>query len=104
MKIIVKTTGKFALMDPSGAEIRSQRPTVCNRTGFIDQRVKLKQVEIVAEDLPAEATDLEFEAFWRECEGDFDLAVESYLAKLKKDLDDKEAEKAKKPAPRRRGG
>jgi hypothetical protein len=77
--------------------LNATRPSVIPRSGFIDARIALGQIVKVA-DVPDEATDDEFEAFWRDSDGDRDLAVASFLSKF-----DPEAPQAPAPKPSRRG-
>jgi hypothetical protein len=82
VKLLAETTGAFGLMDLStGHTLNANRPSVIARSGFIDSRIALGQIVKVA-DVPAEATDDEFEAFWRDSDGDRDLAVASFLSKF----------------------
>jgi hypothetical protein len=81
VKILAETTGDFMLADMStGHDIQAHRPSVVARSGFIDSRIALGQVTKVA-DVPDEATDEEFLAFWIDS-GDRDLAIASFLSKF----------------------
>lgn len=103
MKFLVETTGQFMLVDPAQVEvIEADRPSVVSSTSFVQQRVSLGQIKILAE-LKDDASDMEFRDFVRESEGDMPLAVESFLSKFGKDAitekgEDKPA--AKKPGPK----
>lgn len=96
MKLLAETTGPFGLLDLStGHTLNSVRPSVIPRSGFIDARIALGQVVKVA-DVPDEATDEEFEAFWRDSDADRDLAVASFLSKFDPDAAKEPAAKAQR--------
>jgi hypothetical protein len=81
MKILAETTGDFMLTDLStGHDLQSTRPSVIARSYFIDSRIALGQVTKIA-DVPDEATDEEFLAFWIDS-GDRELAIASFLSKF----------------------
>jgi len=83
VKVLIETTGKFMLLDPvTLEEIHSRRPTVASKTSFIEQRINMGHISLLKADLPDSASDAEFATFWKECAGDKELAVESYLASL----------------------
>ncbi len=64
MKMIVETTGKFMLVDPYSRDMLAHnRPCVVTGTEFIVSRIALGQVNLLATDLVAEATDKEFQAY-----------------------------------------
>lgn len=85
MKLLAETTGSFGLLDLStGHALNSHRPSVIPRSPFIDSRIALNQIVKVA-DVPDEATDEAFEAFWNESDGDRDLAVASFLSTFEPD-------------------
>ena len=91
MKMLAETSGEFMLLDiGEGQAIQSHRPSVVVLSGFIQSRIALGQITKVA-DVPQEATDAEFEAYWNDA-GDRDLAISSYLSKFE------EAPKPKAPA------
>ena len=80
-KCIVKTTGEFSLLDIySMTDIRSNRPTVAVKTDFVDQQRDEKNLEIIAFDLPMDASDEEFGKWYLECGKDDNLAVDSFCA------------------------
>lgn len=79
--IIVETTGAWSLMLPNHAgTIHRLRPTVVENSDFVQRQVAVKQCRILATDLPDEATDNEFVAFWIESGKDKELAIESFKA------------------------
>ena len=82
MKIVVKTTGSFSLIDSlHGQEIPKDRPVVVYHSTKVAQFIKRKQVEKVC-DVPDEATDEGFVPFWDESKGDEDLAIAAYISSL----------------------
>lgn len=96
MKFLAETTGSFGLIDLStGANVNASRPSVVPRSGFIDARIALGQITKVA-DVPEDTTDVEFEAFWNDSDGDRDLAVAAFLSKF-----DPEAPKESTAKPRK---
>lgn len=99
MKILAETTGDFMLTDlATGQSIQAVRPSVVPRSRFVDARIALSQIVKVA-DVPDDATDEEFASFWRDSDGDRELAIASFLSKF-----DPEAPKepVKQNAPKNR--
>jgi hypothetical protein len=97
MKFLAETTGGFMLVDMgTGQTIQASRPSVIDRSPFVDARIALNQVVKIA-DLSAEATDGEFAEFWRES-GERDLAISSFLSKFDASAPAEDAE-----APKKRG-
>ena len=89
-KCIVKTTGEFSLLDIfSMTDIKSNRPTVAVKTDFIDQQRDEKNLEIIAFDIPMEASDEEFAKWYLECEKDDNLAIDSFCASYAQTRDGK---------------
>lgn len=85
MKLLAETTGAFGLIDLStGQSLKSHRPSVVPLSGFLTARIALGQVAKVA-DVPDDATDEDFEAYWLDSDGDKDLAVASFLSKFDPD-------------------
>lgn len=86
MKIVVKTTGSFSLIDSlHGQEIPKDRPVVVYHSTKVAQFLKRKQVEKVCDipkDVWEEATDEGFVPFWTESQGDEDLAIAAYISSL----------------------
>lgn len=101
-KLLVETTGSFMLLDPIGQEIPFNRAAVVESSNFINLQVALDKIRILGK-LKDEAADAEFVAYWRECDGDGPMAVESFLSKFSVDA---VAEKSKPKAeePKRRTG
>lgn len=100
MKVIAHTTGNFQLLDgQSGDLISAFRPSVVTQTPFINARRGLRQIEIIAEDLPDDASDVEFAKHWQEANGDMELAVQSYVATFEAIEGDAQADSTQ--APRR---
>lgn len=101
MRMLAETTGDFMLVDmAAGQTIPAFRPAVVARTAFIDARIALGQIVKVA-DLPAEATNEEFQAYWKEA-GDRDLAISSFLSKFEPAAEEAPADEA--PRTQRRRG
>ena len=85
MKLLVETTGNFLLINPlNGQEIHYNRPTVVEPSGFITNHIGILNIKVLSNELPDEASDAEFAAWYAEA-GDKDLAVASYIAKFQTD-------------------
>lgn len=98
-KQLVVATGDFELVDYSGTNtviIGKNRPVVVENTFFIQQRAAAGQIRVLDNSLPDEASDKEFEGYWKESDGDQPLAIEAY----KSSFGATEPKKAKKPAPK----
>ncbi len=77
MLVIVKTTGSFMLCPYDGGAtplIEANRPTLCPLTPFVQYRVKIGQLKVLAEDVPETATQEGLQAA---------ESVEAYLESLK---------------------
>lgn len=84
MKLLVKVTGPFMLVDPSTkCEVSPDRPSVVVSSNFIETRLAVGQLKVLSNELKEVATDVEFGKFWMEASGDSDLAVESFLSAFK---------------------
>lgn len=95
MNMLVETTGSFMLSDmtfPVAQTVPHFRPAVVRNSNFVQGRVALGQLKVHGE-LTDEATDGEFEEYWRESQ-DARLAVNSFLSAYSK-----QAETAKKTQP-----
>lgn len=79
-KLLVETTGEFELVDFNRQEIPYFRPSVVVETGFVSHRAAVGQVRILHTELEDDVTDADFAGFWESCEGDYDLAVASFIA------------------------
>ena len=83
MKAIVKTKPGTMLLEVSHSqEVPDGRPAVVLLTYFIHQHIGFGSLKSLAGDLPDEASDAEFAEFWKECDGNEELAVQSYMSKL----------------------
>ncbi len=101
MKCLVNTVGSIYLTDFNGDEYHHDRPSVVSKTSFLDQNIARGQVELcLAEELPANATDAEWLKCYQAAEGDMALAIESFKAVLKDDVENDKAlsKKAQKEA------
>lgn len=84
-KLLLETTGAFALMDFSqNKEIHAFKPTVISDSTFINQRMGAGQLRVLHNEVPDELTDEDFQKFWQDSNGedgvvDKDLAVQSFL-------------------------
>lgn len=93
MLVIVQTTGSFMLCPYDGGatpNIEANVPTLTRRTPFVDYRVKLGQLSILAEDVPDTATQKGLQAA---------ESIEAYLESLKP-----KTEPTKIPASRAKKG
>jgi hypothetical protein len=99
MLVIVKTTGSFMLSPYDGGAtplIEAGLPTLCKLTPFIQYRVKLGQLKILAENVPETATQSGILAGIQAADGD----VEAYIKSLTSALQlAKEVPPIKNPSP-----
>ncbi|WCD44151.1 hypothetical protein Lumi_012 [Xylophilus phage Lumi] len=98
MKSIVKTTGNFLLQD-GNTEIHWNRPTVVVVSHYVQQRLAIGQLEVLASKLPDEANDKDFKKFWdesKEAEDRESFAVEAYVATFKKETEEEKELRLKK--------
>lgn len=80
MKHLIETKGAFMLMDPQTNQlVPENRPCVVRSTTFLEERIAKGHLTLVAADIPEEATDVEFEAYWVE---NAEIAVEAFLSKF----------------------
>lgn len=100
-KIIVATTGPFALMDFStGDEAHHARPSVVTKSQFINQRQGLGQLKVLSNVLRAEATDAEFVKYLKDSE-DENLAIAAFVEKYEDKPEPKpEPQPEPKPEPK----
>jgi hypothetical protein len=81
--VLVETTSDILLVDPhSGDLIENNRPSVVAWTSFVEARIGVGQIRLIAGRLIETATDEEFLKYFAECEGNLDLAVESFLSEF----------------------
>jgi hypothetical protein len=77
-KLFVQTTGMFFLVDPNNRiEIQHSRPTVVEATDFVNARAAVGQIRVIG-DAPDDANDVDFLKFFKDSDGDAELAMESY--------------------------
>lgn len=85
MKCIVETTRDIMLIHVHTNEsIHSHRPTLCKETDWVHSQISLRNLRILARDIPDSVTDLDWLESLRACDGDVDLAVSSFVAELNK--------------------
>lgn len=83
MKAVVETVGDIMLFDVlSGSILPHNRPAVLESGAFLQQQLALGQLVVHASGLPDEATDAEWAEWWKSCEGDLALAIESFKSKF----------------------
>lgn len=81
MKVIVSTTGEFSLVDrDQNVVISKRRPHLVENTNFVSARAALGQLKILATDVDKSKTDEEWAEHYKECDGNLDLALASFLA------------------------
>lgn len=87
-KAIVYTSGDFMLKDPNTkGVIPWNRPAVVSWSSFIETRMGIGQIKLLATDLPEAATDEAFHQTFENCDRDVDLAVSAFKAEFEADLD-----------------
>lgn len=79
MKVIAKTTSAINLIDPQHNDLLEEAPHVVTWTQFKEARTGAGQIKILANDLPMEANDEDFQKFLVDAE-DVDLAVAAYVS------------------------
>ena len=79
MKTIAKTTTPIMLIDPQTRDVLQERPSVVTWTQFLEARTGKGQIKVLAADLPAEATDADFQKYLDEAENE-ELAVASFVS------------------------
>jgi hypothetical protein len=91
VKLLVETTGAFQLVDHdrSNPVMRHEGYTVVTSTDFVQYRLSLGQVSIVAE-LAEEATDHEWLKYVEQSDNDLVLAREAFLSEFGKKVKDPE--------------
>ncbi len=97
MKIVVRPSGEFSLVDPqSGANMKKGRISVIPQTNFASQRVFIGQLEMLGQ-LPDDAVEADFLETLKEMDGDVGAAIEIYAAELGKGADPEGAVKVSTP-------
>ena len=82
MKLLVETAGQFQFLDDeTGNVIRHDGYTVVPQTNLVAKFSLLGQLKLIAQ-LNDDATDAEWRAYVKECEGDLTLAVESFRSRF----------------------
>jgi hypothetical protein len=85
MKSIVETTGDHMLIHvKTGESIHAHRPSVAEDDEFLHYQVGLRHLRILARDLPSTVTDAEWAIWLKECDGDMDLAIASFVSSFEK--------------------
>ncbi len=80
MRLLVETKGQFQLrVEDTGELIRHTGYTLVRPSAFISARVAIGQVEVI-DRTNDEATDTEWQAYARECDGDLVVAAAAFVA------------------------
>lgn len=96
MKSLIQTTRPILLIDPTTRQIVTHnRPHVVDFSSFFEARTGKGEIKVITADLPAAATDAEFEACLKDSDGDVELAVAAFLSIVAP-----EPEQAPKPKPK----
>ena len=83
VKAIVKVKPNSHLLDITHNQVvTDERPCVVLMTYFIHQHIGFGTLKPLVGDLPDEASDVEFAKFWKDSDGNENLAIESYLSYL----------------------
>ncbi len=92
MKVIVQTLDKRNRMNTVNAEvIEAFRPSVVTVTELVTNLAMKRILKPYPVELPDTATDSEFVGFYKACGKDTELAIQSFVAKVHKDEQEKEA-------------
>lgn len=82
MKLLIATTAAHLYVDPTnGMVVEPFRPTVVPNSQYIAVLMAANKVELIAKDLDDDATDEEFEKFFKESDNKADLAIDSFVSK-----------------------
>ena len=82
-KLIVKPVGPHMYIDiTNGDHIPEGRPSVVFRTGFVMEKIGEGHIELITPNIPQEASNLEFQKYLSESDGDEKLAVASFLSQF----------------------
>lgn len=82
MKLMLQTTGEFMLICPYSRQvIEPGRPHVVSPTEFFQERIARGQLRVVGTELPDEASDKDFAAWWKESPS---TAIEGYPTSFEK--------------------
>lgn len=80
-KLLVETTGPHILLHPQGQTVYHNRPTVVPDHQWVMVELGKNHLTILRR-LPDDANDQEWAKWWKECDGDRELAIESYASSL----------------------
>lgn len=78
MKCIVKPSTPHMLVLDFGEVVHPTRPSVVTYTAYVQSRVASGQLTLVAAKIDDSMTDDQFRKFFRESNGDEELAVQSF--------------------------
>lgn len=82
-KLLIETTSSIMLVDPmSRDEVAFNRPSVVLWTSFLEGRLAIGQIRVVAADLKPETTDDDFVAVLAACDGQMELAIASFVSEF----------------------
>jgi len=98
-KFLVETSGQYQLVDFTHRQqlVEAHRPSVVEQSAFIQTRVAMGQLRVFGE-VNAEATDVEFAAYWKDSES-AELAIAAFMEAYKVEaVSEKPAPEAKKKA------
>lgn len=96
-KLLVVTTGAFMLMLEADTVVAG-RPCVVNPSHMLKQKVSEDQIEVISNDLPADATDEGFKSFYDAHDQDVEEALSNYVHSLTKEPEQPLETQAVKPA------
>ena len=84
MKALVETAGDFSLyfMDAENNVAQKTRPSLVPVNAFYNQRLGLGHLKVLRAELPDDAKDAAFAKHLEDSEGDWELALDSYLSTL----------------------
>lgn len=80
MKVIAKTTKPIMLIDPYTREYLETDPKLVRWTQFFEARTGKGEIEILASNLPDDASSGDFLDYLRDSDGQVDLAVSAFVS------------------------
>lgn len=84
MKLIVNVVGDFTYINPQIADevMYNHKPCLVTNTDFVQALLVGGKIDVLAKDLPENASQEEFDTFLTESKGDVELAVASFISKF----------------------
>lgn len=91
-KMIAKPRTPFMLILDGGETLEDYRPSVVTPSDYLLTFQMKGSIEVLAPEIPEEATDAEFLKFWLDSDRNDQLAVEAFVGKWSKSEEQRAAE------------